>query len=526
METQKILRCFKLIIACILLLFIIFSGFSVIDIQAQEDVYIEVSSFDEFISSMSQIQNTGGTIALSGDITVPASESFTYNNGRYRKEVVIETRGYTFYVEGSLSFWPFLTVCGDGSQKELFHVFTGGELSLVSICIDAGEDGIAIIQEEGSFLTYGDGEGMDLPAFSCTGEIYASKTMTAGAYWGYNPEKLPIVRVPEGTEFTPDMLPNKVLSLVNRDHLEYEEEVPVIWDDTTFPVDSERTLVQGRFADGYSQYKDYIPQCLVIWESDTAPFFLNVYLKIPTQSYDVVFMYGETPQTGTIYIQSSDDGENWAEIEGTEGYEPVSAEQNSSFSWILFYQQLDPVQERPVYYRLLQVLDDGTKQYSDALVLNNGLIFTAADIEGGRGGETSPNEGEIQIPSEIPETEKTEENPSSNELDPSTEVYAQTSDTEHTELYNNVSDMEENSNINNSQPSESAELQNDISTVVQPEEAEEKDQNPVPEEKNESVSLGSGQTESRGDMHRLIGTVLIICILSFSVAAAVFKKRK
>lgn len=530
MELLWILRYIKSIIACILTLFISFFCFSAIDIQAQEELYMEVSSFDEFISSMNQIQRTGGTIALSGDVIIPASEAFTYNNGRYRKEVIIETRGYTFYVEGSLTLWPFLTVRGNGSPNELFHVYPGGTLSLVSISIDAGEDGIAIIQEEGSFLTYGEEEGMDLPPFSCTGEIYTAETITAGAYWAYNPEELPIVRIPEGKEFTSDMLPDKVLSLVNRDHLEYEEEVPVIWDETTFPVDSERTLVQGRFADGYYQYEDYMPQCLVIWESDTAPFFLNVYLKVPAQSYDMVFMYGETPQAGTIYIQSSDDGENWTEIDGTEGYEPAAAEQDGSFSWILFYQQSSPAQERPIYYRLLQILDDGTEQYSDVLVLNEGIIFTAADIEGGRGGETSPNEGEIQIPGEMPENEKAEENPPLIPLAPSTEVYAQASDPERAEPDNSTSGIEENTGntdtIDASPASQNAEPQNDISTVMQPEESEEKEQDPVLEEKIESADLDEGPKENRGDMQRLIGTVFIVCILSGSVAAAVFKKRK
>ena len=50
---------------------------------------------------------------------------------------------------------------------------------------------------------------------------------------------------------------------------------------------------------------------------------------------------------------------------------------------------------------MLQISDDGTELYSDPLELSDDLIFTLADIDGGRGGETSPNEGEDQSPGDI-----------------------------------------------------------------------------------------------------------------------------
>ena len=422
MKITGTLRYGKFIIVCLLSFFVVFFYPFVFCVQAQDqEKCVEVSSFDEFASSLNQIQSTGGTIILTQDIAVPAEASYTYNNGRYRKEVIIETKGYTINVEGYLELWPFLTIRGNDGQQELFYVYPGGELRLVSICLDAGEDGIAVVQEEGSFFLYGSEEDMGLPAFSCTGQMISSQTMTAAAYWRYNCEKLPIVRVPDGADFTADMLPHQVLSLVNRDYQEYEEEVSVIWDDTTFPTEHERTLVRGEFADGYSQYEDYVPQCLVIWESDTSPYFLNVYLESATEWYDMVYMYGESLQAGTIYIQSSDDGKIWTDIAGTDGYTPVEVEENASFSWILSYDQSDAAQERPRYYRLLQVLDDGTKLYSDALELSDDLIFTAADIEGGRGGETSPNEGEDQLPGGMPETDHVDEGLPSISPDPSPE---------------------------------------------------------------------------------------------------------
>lgn len=386
--------------------FIAFFSPSICHAQEQGEKYTEVSSFDTFTSSLDKMQSSGGTIVLTEDITVPAGASYTYNNGRYRKEVIIETNGHTVYVEGYLDLWPFLSIYGNDSQRGLFHVSPGGELRLSSICLDAGENGIAITQEEGAFLTYGTIEGSGLPEFSCTGQIISPPAKTAAAYWAYDCEKLPVVRVPDGAEFSADMLPGQVLSLVNRDHSEYEEEVPVIWDDTTFPTEQKRTLVRGRFTDGYSQYKTYAPQCLVVWESDTSPFFLNVYMESTAQWFDMVYMYGESPQSGTIYVQASADGENWSDITGTEGYSPIKAEQGEKFSWILIYMRSELAEEHPAYYRLFQIFDDGTEFYSDALELSDSLIFTAADIEGGRGGETHPDEGEDQLSGDVSEAEE------------------------------------------------------------------------------------------------------------------------
>ena len=535
MKTPETLRYDKLIITCLIsFLIALFSPF-VCYAQAQdEEKCVVVSSFDEFTSSLNQIQSTGGTIILTQDITVPAEESYTYNNGRYRKEVVIETKGHTIDIEGHLELWPFLTIHGDGSQKELLHVYPGGQLRLVSICLDAGEKGVAVIQEEGSFLMYGSEDGMSLPAFSCTGQIISSQTMTAAAYWRYNCEKLPVVRVPDGADFTADMLPDKVLSLVNRNHLEYEEEVPIVWDETTFPTEHERTLVRGNFTDGYSQYEDYAPRCLVVWESDTSPFFLNVYLESATQWYDMVFMYGESPQPGTIYIQSSDDGETWTDISGTDGYAPVEVTENKSFSWILSYDLSDSTQERPRYYRLLQILDDGTELYSDALELSDDLVFIAADIEGGRGGEISPNEGENQLPNDLPETEDVDETPALESPDTGSDNSEQSENTiTESDVHSGDGDTKEFSKFNSSPAS--ASLQDDASTAVQSEESEEAIQEPDLENDSESekpngarvmsVKTDDENLDSTG-IEKIAGIAIVVCILLGSVAFSVFKRKR
>lgn len=541
MKAPLTLSYVKYIIACLLsfLIAFLFSFGAYAQVQAEEGS-MEVSSYDEFTSSLSQIQSTGGTIVLTQDITIPAEESYTYNNARYRKEVVIETNGHTIYVDGHLELWPFLTIHGEDSQRELFRVCPGGELRLISICLNVGENGVAVVQEEGAFLVYASekDENMGLPEFTCTGQIISSQTITAAACWRYNCEKLPVIRIPDGADFSADMLPDKVMSIVNRDHQEYEEEVPVVWDKITFPTEHKRTLVTGKFVDGYAQYEDYMPRCLVVWESDTTPFFLNVYLESATQWYDMVFMHGESPQSGTIYIQSSDDGENWTDIAGADGYAPVEVKENDSFSWILSYDRSDSAQERPKYYRLLQISDDGTEFYSEALELNDDLIFTVADIDGGRGGEISPNEGENQLPNGIPETDNEDESVPSKSPDPSSGSESNIVSDESKEPNNETTEPEDHSDNENQKESsdsdtsstpDGASSPNEIPIDIQPEEEKKNEQKTELVETN-GEQLGSVKTDDQilgsTDIEKMVGIVIVICILAGSVAFFVFKKKR
>ena len=111
MEVYRVVRYAKCVIMCLLSFLITFSFFlESYALGQHEERCAEVSSYDEFILSLNQIQSTGGTIVLTQDIIVPVDESYVYNNGRYRKEVVIETNGHTIYVEGVLELWPFLTL--------------------------------------------------------------------------------------------------------------------------------------------------------------------------------------------------------------------------------------------------------------------------------------------------------------------------------------------------------------------------------------------------------------------------------
>lgn len=358
------------------------------------------STFDELSEWMQMNMSTGGTITLQKDITVPSDSAFNYANGRYRKNITIETAGHTIYVEGYMELFPYLTIQGDGSAAELFHVKNGGELRLVSISIDAGENGTAIIQDDGGFLIYASEQG--LPEFTCTGKIIESQKITAAAYVWYDLEKLPVVTIPVDVLFTADMLPQTVSAIVNRNHMDDEDEVSVMWDEGTFPKEQERTVINGTFGEEYAQFGDYEPRCLVVWESETAPYFLNAYIE-EIRGNEMVHLYGETPLEGKVCILGSDDGETWTEITGTEGYEPVYAQAESSLSWMLLYTGSHENLASPRYYCMEQYLDDGTCVRSDILGMGEDNIFTASDIEGGRGGETSPQEGEDLLEEETPE---------------------------------------------------------------------------------------------------------------------------
>ena len=71
MTTQKAFSCCKLIITCLFSLLITLFCPLFSDIHAKdEEKRVEVSSFDEFASSLNQMQSTGGTIVLTQDITV------------------------------------------------------------------------------------------------------------------------------------------------------------------------------------------------------------------------------------------------------------------------------------------------------------------------------------------------------------------------------------------------------------------------------------------------------------------------
>lgn len=394
---------------------------------------------------------------------------------------------------------------------------------MVSISLDAGEDGIAIVQEEGSFLIYASEEGMGLPVFSCIGQIISPQTVTAAAEWQYNLAKLPVVRIPAEETFSEELLPETVLAKVNRDYGEEEEEVPVIWDPETFPTQENRALISGNFAEGYTAFDRAVPKCLVVWESASEPFFLNVYLEHATSWYDIVYMYGETPQAGEVRIEASNDGETWEEITQTEGYEPIVTEENGNLVWMLSYPQLEPATECPRYYRMMQIQADGTPVYSDTVMLTDGLVFTASDIEGGRGGETSPNEGSNQLPEEEVSVPESEQDVSDESSEPSAATEVWKSEATVPEKSTQQSQPETGGYSGNDEKISEA-LEEPISSYLASRSEEDEPQTDMPI-LSDSKQVNSDSEFVRSEWQIAIGISLIIAILAVSVGTSIYLRR-
>ena len=212
---------------------------------------VQVSDFAQLTDALERLKSTGGTILLTQDVTVPSDASYTYINAAYRKQITIDTGGHTIVVEGSLTLWPYLTIRADEADAALMRVRSGGQLRLVSVALDAGEDGVAIVREPGSILTCGSETSLGRPAFSCIGRVEGGERVTAAAYWRNAPETLPVVCVRPGAAFDADMLPASVRAFVNRDYAELEEDVSVLWDASTFPLCRRCALLPGGLCIGY-----------------------------------------------------------------------------------------------------------------------------------------------------------------------------------------------------------------------------------------------------------------------------------
>lgn len=381
----------------ILIALVLICGFIFFFTSVKAEEPDTVATFRELSQWLDSHMVSGGQVTLGSDITVPADERYVYNTGLTKGEVKILTGGHTIYVEGELELWPYLVIEGDGSRGELLHVREGGSLNLISVTLDAGEGGTAIIQDEGSYLAYGDDENLDIPQFVCTGEILDSDRITAAAYSWLDAGELPVVRVPEGEDFTADMLPDTVQAKTDRENVYCYEDLEVFWDKTDFPDKKKRTIISGTFSQEYAQYREYSPRCLVVWESETTPYFLNVYIQ--SSGYgEELFFEAVSPQPGLVHITGSEDGETWTELDGEEAlyYEPREvAEAGEEIWWQIHYaaSQGEGDTSRMKYYRMELELEDGTVLCSEALELGENDIYGSSDIGGGRGGETSPSEG-------------------------------------------------------------------------------------------------------------------------------------
>ena len=375
------------LIAAVLLALLSLGGTPAVAVQGEEAD--QVSSFEELCQWIDEHMAEGGSVSLKDNIIIPEGETYTYINARHEKEIEIRPEGHTIYVEGTLEIWPYLTVNGPGGEDGVFCVRSGGKLTLTSVTIDTGSpERIAMVQENGAVLEYGEDISLGLPAFSCTGRIISAEKTSVLAASAYNYEDIPLVEIPEGSVCTPDQMPEQVAAYIWREGKEILTELPVVWDAETFPEQGGRAVAEGSFGDSYAVYRSGKPLCLVVTASEDRPYFLHCYASEYSGSVILVIRTADR-QGGELCLWGSDDGEHWKEIGQAENRSEEGAE------WLLPY---IAGEERPFRYYEVSCESGGETVYSDILEFTEDMVFTSADIDGGRGGELGPGEGEDLLP--------------------------------------------------------------------------------------------------------------------------------
>ena len=350
-----------------------------------------VATYEEWKKWLESHRREGGTVVLTDDITVPEDENYLYDNGKYRKNITVKTAGHTIYVKGQMELWPFLSLEGTGGSEGIFHVCPGGSLTLISVSILAGSDkDTAVVQEEGSFFVYGEETGMGLPEFFCQGRMILADKPVVSAASAENYQDMPVIVIPEEENFSVSCLPAEDDVTINQSGKTDSTAIPVIWQDTDFPKERVRTVITGTYPDDYVVFRDQNPRCLVVYGSSTNPYFLLAFAETYQNSGLILHMDAFVPQEGTVTLQGSDDKRTWSDLESQE------VSEGEQISWYPAYNLLE--EESYTYYKMSQRLPDGTTVDSDILELTEEYTMEGTGIEGGRGGETRPTEGEDALP--------------------------------------------------------------------------------------------------------------------------------
>lgn len=190
---------------------------------------------------------------------------------------------------------------------------------------------------------------------------------------------------------------------------------------------------------------------------------------------------------------------------------------------MLSYPQLEPATECPRYYRMMQIQADGTPVYSDTVMLTDGLVFTASDIEGGRGGETSPNEGSNQLPEEEVSIPESEQDVSDESSEPSAATEVWKSEATVPEKSTQQSQPETGGYSGNDEKISEA-LEEPISSYLVSRSEEDEPQTDMPI-LSDSKQVDSDSEFVRSEWQIAIGISLIIAILAVSVGTSIYLRR-
>lgn len=328
-----------------------------------------VSNGTELMEWMDSHKKTGGTVKLSGNITLDEYYCFV-SSGINGPSIFIDTGNYTITVTGEVEFFSsyHLTFSGQAADKGIFHVAGSGLLSLTGVSIENSP--YALWQEEGT--------GLIVDNCRITGNIHYADT----PFVLYKNSGCAIV---EPGQTADDVLPSEIKCKVNyQGQVNHNEMVPVVWNQKGTEQYQENRLrfqMLGSFPNAASQMQ---PFCTVAYND-----YPLTFTEVDAVSNGNMYMFQGSytkPEENlpiTVLSEYSFDGKNWhiySEDIVSDIYEVffiglMSEEWNTAI--------------HPWLYIRLQWQDGETPRFSNVLRYNADNLGHAEDQGGNRGGGTS-----------------------------------------------------------------------------------------------------------------------------------------
>lgn len=343
-----------------------------------------VSSLEELEEAVQSSEE----ILFTNDITIPAETMFYYDAiAPLSKKVVIDTGEYSLIVAGVLWMDGFaeVTFKGHGGEQGVIRVLENGTAIVNAEVIP--DSGYSIYQEDGAHLETGrliDRESVHFSQYAVLG--------TPKSY-SRNRSIVTLVQPGETVEgcFLRDGLDMAKVEVNYQGISRDEDQVPVVWDFDTPAEELEeqyRTAVWGDYqVSGYPKvWYSKREKRIVVFRTRPVVFLdvnVNVIQRKFRPPYAIIFgNFTLPPYAAAITFQSSFDGEEWYDedklVSLTSGRK---SSETDNFTIIL-----PDVQSRS--FRLMVEKEDGTKEYSDVVKMEDEEIKAIHDFDGNRGGGT------------------------------------------------------------------------------------------------------------------------------------------
>lgn len=351
-------------------------------------------------------RNEGGTIRLTGDVTVPANmagENWDYSPGRGSAGITVDCGEHTLYIaDGALLLLEGgkITFTGAGGEHGLVHIRSGGYLSANAITLRAA-GGNALVQEEGAWAGV---EQWD-ESMKCTLEgdlVWAEKPVLSA-----EAAKTSLAAIPEGAQAGAEHLPQRV----DRMRLNYKGGVirvegAAAWDlSAPSLADRERTLLEGALTgsltvDGMDEamvgqlgltpqlltgeacVSQSGPKCLAVFPVDGAALAeCSFERKGDKLTAKVWYLFAGAPQEARL-LWSADEGDSWQTADRTET--PGSGEGDFTTVWW----DGAPPNDAWFLVELVYLQADGTQRlvHTDTVVMSREGVLPMPWADGNRGG--------------------------------------------------------------------------------------------------------------------------------------------